>query len=229
MDLGNYELGKNNYEYSPADPQNSKLKGLMTTDYNQLKTDLQTPGDLQINQTFDKGDNRNRDIMGGNGMYGSSIYGDTINQSTLNRSNALAANSANAGATVANLKSNENQWLGSAALDEASLKNTWNMGQDTMNKDLIQNLIMADLNNGFQMDSLDKQGEWGLKNIDAQGKWGLKNIDTQGGWNMNTAQYNAGAANDAAKSNAWGSLGGAALGGLMSNFGDITSTVGSWF
>jgi len=295
MDLGNFELDKTKYEYSPADPQNSNLKGLMTTDYGKLQTDLTTPGDYQINKAFNTADNKNRDIMGGGGMYGSSIYSDNILDSADRRGNALASNAAQAGATVAQLKSNENQWLGNASLDEARMKNTWGLGQDTLNKTLAKDMILAELSNKYSLGQIDAQGEWGLKNInsqgdwnlknintqgdwglknidhqgewglkninaqgdwgmqninrqgelnldninrqslwnlintDRQGEWGLKNIDAQGGWGMNTARYNAGAANDAAKSNAWGSLGGAALGGLMSNFGDITSTVGSWF
>ncbi len=193
MDLGNYELGKSKYEYTPVNPQNSNLKGLMTTDYGQLKKDLQTPGDFQINQAFDKADTKTRDIMGGNGMYGSSIYGDTINQSTLNRSNALASNAANAGATVERLKSSDNQWFGNAALDENRLENTWNMGQDQMNKTLIHDLILSKLGNENVLSQIDKQGKYG----------------------MNMAQYNANSNEAAAKNNAWGQIGGVALKGLM--------------
>jgi len=206
MDLGNYELGKE-YQYKPVDPQNSKLKGLMTTDYTKLQKDLQTPGDMQINQAFDKADYRNRDIMGGNGMYGSSIYGDTINQSALNRGNALAANAANAGATVAGLKSSENQWLGNAAIEENKGENIWNINQDTLNKGLIHDIIMADLASKYNLDAIAAGGANNLN---------YANLINQGN-------------ESAAKSSGWGTLAGAAVSGLMDNWGTIGKSLGNLF
>jgi len=206
MDLGNYKLGDTNYQYSSVDPQGSNLSGLMITDYGQLKTDLQTPGDLQINKAFDTADNKNRDIMGGQGLYGSSIYGDTINNSAFDRGNALASNASNAGQAVETLRSENNRWLGSAALDESRLKNTWNMGQNTLDKTLIHDLLLADYGRGTNLELA---------------KYYADN-------NLNLANINNDAAESAASSNAWGTLGGYALGGLMNNFGDITSTIGGW-
>lgn len=207
MDLGNYELGKSAYEYKPVDPQNSKLKGLMNTDYTQLQKDLQTPGDLQINQAFDKADYTNRDIMGGNGMYGSSIYGDTINQSALNRGNALASNAANAGATVAGVKSAENQWLGNASLQENQAENSWNMNNNALDKSLIHDILMASLGN----------------------KYSLEQIGASGANNLDYASLVNNSNERAAKSGAWGSLGGAAVKGLMDNWGSVSKSIGSWF
>ena len=167
-DLGNYELNKGGYSYTAPDPQNSKLKGLMTTDYDQLKKDLIKPGELQINKSYDQADYKIRDNMGGKGLYGSSIYGDTLSSMARNRADSHAMNTANAGATVEQLRSQNNQWLGNAALDESRLENTWYSQQDQLNKALVRDIIMGSLGNKWSLGQLDKQGEWKLKNVDTQ-------------------------------------------------------------
>lgn len=168
MDLGNYELNKTNYQYTAPDPSNSAFKGLLDTDYDQLKKDLQTPGDLQINKTYDKADYRNRDIMGGGGLYGSSIYAGAINENARNRADSLASNAANVGATVAQLKSQDNQWLGGMAMDEARLKNTWNAQMDTLEKGLIHDIIIGSLGNEWALEQIDKQGGWDIQNTNTR-------------------------------------------------------------
>lgn len=168
MDIGNFKLTQKDYQFSPADPQNSNLKGLMTTNYDQLKKDLQTPGDLQIKSAYDKADYTIRDTMGGGGLYGSSIHSGAISDSAQRRADSLAANAANAGATVAQLRSNENQWLGNAALDESRMRNTWNITQDQLNKALIHDILMSDLGNKNTLQQIDKQGQWGMNQTNAQ-------------------------------------------------------------
>lgn len=165
-DYGNWKL---NSEYTPADPSTSKMGGLMNTDYKQLKKDLQTPGDLQIKDTFDQADYTIRDNMGGQGMYGSSIYANAITNNANKRANALSSNAAYAGATTEQLRNQHNQWLGGMALDEAKMANTWNLSQNQMDKGLIHDVLMASLGNDYALRQIDAQGNWGLKNTNAQG------------------------------------------------------------
>ncbi len=167
MDLGNYEMKNRDFSYTAPDPQNSPMRGLMNTDYSQLKTDLQTPGDLKINNAYDKADYTIRDTMGGGGLYGSSIHSDAITNSARNRADSLASNSAQAGAAAAGLQAQENQWLGNTSLDEARLKNTWDMSQDQMDKSLIHDILMGTLGNDWNLGAIDKQGQWGMNMQDS--------------------------------------------------------------
>lgn len=166
----------NEFQYTPFDPNTSKLKGLMTTDYGQLQKDLQAPGDLQINKSFDKSGYNIRDVMGGGGLYGSSIQADAMNDNTLNRSNALASNAANAGATVAGLKSQENQWLGNKSLNENQFLNTLNMGESQFARKLLHDIEMANLGYGFQSQYMNQMGE----NAEREGRGKLLGIGLQG-------------------------------------------------
>jgi hypothetical protein len=195
MDLGNYNLGASSYSYKQADPANSKLKGLMTTDYDQFRKDLQTPGDININEAFDRADYTIRDQTGGQGLYGSSISSDAITNNTAKRANALTSNAAQAGATTAQLKSNENQWVGNASLDEARMENTWNLTQDQTNKALIHDILLGTLGNDWTKEQLKLQGQLGLN-----------------------VQSAANSASD--RSALWGGLGSIA-GGLLNNWDSI--------
>ena len=188
MDYGNYKLNQK-YEYTEPDPSKNKLGGLMTTDYNKLRKDLQTPGDLQINKTYDTADYNIRDVMGGGGMYGSSIHSNAISNNARQRADSLAANAAGAGATTEQLRSQNNQWLGNATLDSARMANAWNLSQDQMNKGLMNNMIMGDLGNQWTLGQMDKQGEWGLKQADKTGQWGMNQVNAQNDANESSAMW----------------------------------------
>ena len=198
MDLGNYELSKNT-GYTPPDPSNSAFKGLMTTDYDQLKKDLQTPGDLQINKAYDKADYTIRDTMGGGGLYGSSIHSDAIGQNASNRADSLAMNSANVGSQVEQMKNQNNQWLGNMSLNESNYLNNWNQNQNNLNQALVHDILLATLGNDFSLQQLDKQGEWGLKGVNTQ----------------------ADADEDAAMWGGLGNIAGKVAGGLLDNWDKI--------
>ena len=162
-DYGNYKLNSN-YSYTAPDPAKSKITGLMDTNYNKLRKDLQTPGDIQINNTYDKADYTIRDTMGGGGLYGSSIHADAITNNANQRANALSSNAAYAGSTAEQLRNQNNQWLGSALLNESQMMNTWNLAQDRMDKGLMQGVLMGELGNDWALEQIDRQGKWGLDN-----------------------------------------------------------------
>jgi len=173
-------MAEEDFNYTPFNPNESKLNGLMNTNYEELQKNLQAPGDLQINKTFDKSGFNIRDVMGGGGLYGSSIQGDAINDNALNRSNALASNAANAGATVAGLKSQENQWLGNAALNENQFLNTMNLNESQFGRNLLHQLKLAEMGYGSAMNLLNTRQGFESKNAQSQGLGSLLGIGAQG-------------------------------------------------
>ena len=158
-----YELSRTPYEYSPVDVDGSQFKGLLNTDYDQLRKDLQTPGDIAINKTYDNAGYQIRDVMGGGGMYGSSIHSDAISDNAYNRANALSSNASQAGAYVEQMRNADNQWLGNMALQESNMLNNWNLSQDQLNQGFLHDIGMADVNNDYALQQIDRQGDWNFR------------------------------------------------------------------